>query len=100
LMAQLARWLEPLSLAWHLSRVQSVAETRFRRPGLTWPLADVPIRQSALVRDRLPRLQQTPPSTVRSRRSSPQPSCWLCALHRRFMRWMARLSLRCWWQGR
>ena len=147
LTAAFARRLEPLSLAWHVSQVQSVAKriepywvlgsasalgstsaaekadqrrqkataqkpiaakehrlTRFRRPGLTWALADVPIRQGTLARDRLPRSRQRPPSVARSlrlsRRSSRRPSCWLCALHRRFMRWMARLSLRCWWQGR
>lgn len=79
---------------------QANCSTRSRHPGLTWALADVPIRQGALAREPLSSLHQKQPSAVRSRRSSRRPNCWLCALHRRFMRWMARLSLRCWLQGR
>ncbi|MBK5939913.1 hypothetical protein CCR96_11815 [Halochromatium roseum] len=79
---------------------QANCASRSRRPGLTWALADVPIRPNALAGDPLPSLQQKPLSAVRSQQPSRRPSCWLCALHRRFMRWMTRLTLRCWWQGR
>lgn len=71
-----------------------------RRPGLSWALADVPIRRPGLARASLATPPPKQPLAAQPRRSSQGPSCWLCALYRRLMRWMVRLSLRCWWQGR